>query len=181
MSSPRSVLFWLTLAAALACFGIVCAQAHAAVNATSPTWSQNDGPKPAPDFSLKTLDGGHISLADFKGKVVVLNFWATYCVPCKTETPWFVDLQKNHAADGLQVIGITMDEPENKRLPKFVSDLGINYPIAFGDYDTADAYDHVEALPVTFFITRDGKIAKEIRGIENKEQLEQEATKLLAK
>ena len=179
MSSPGKIVFWLTVAAALACAGVVCAEA-AVVDSPSSAAAQQDEPQTAPDFSLKTLDGAHVSLSDYKGKVVVLNFWATYCVPCKTETPWFVDLQKKHAADGLQVIGITMDEPENKRVSKFVSDLGVNYPIAFGDYDTADAYNHVQALPVTFFITRDGKIAKTVRGIENKEQLEQEAGKLLS-
>jgi peroxiredoxin len=91
-----------------------------------------------------------------------------------------VDLQKKHAAEGLQVVGITMDEPDNKRLPKFVADMGVNYPIAFGSYELADAYGQVQALPVTFIITRDGKIAKEIRGIESKEKLEEQVTKMIA-
>jgi peroxiredoxin len=177
--SSRSIMFWLVMAAlfSFAAIALVHAQTPA-VSATVPTAPTT--PETAPGFHLKTLDGGHVSLADYKGKVVIVNFWATYCVPCKTETPWFVQLQKEHAAEGLQVIGITMDEPENKRLPKFVADMGVNYPIAFGDYDLADSYDHVQALPVTFLITRDGKIAKTIRGIESKEKLEEEVTKLLA-
>lgn len=154
--------------------------AIALVHAQTPTAPASTSPETAPAFTLKTLDGGHVSLADYKGKVVLVNFWATYCVPCKTETPWFVQLQKEHGAEGLQVIGITMDEPENKHLPKFVADMGVNYPIAFGDYDLADTYDHVQALPVTFLITRDGKIAKTIRGIESKEKLDADVTKLLA-
>jgi cytochrome c biogenesis protein CcmG/thiol:disulfide interchange protein DsbE len=148
--------------------------------AIAQTPASKSTPETAPAFNLKTLDGGHVSLADYKGKVVLVNFWATYCVPCKTETPWFVQLQKEHAAEGLQVIGITMDEPDNKRLPKFVAEMGVNYPIAFGDYDLADSYDHVQALPVTFLVTRDGKIAKTIRGIESKDKLDAEVTKLLA-
>jgi len=168
MSSLRKFVLGLVLAITFTAFA--CAQ--------SPATSQ-DLPD-APQFTLKTLDGGKLSLADYRGKVVLLNFWATYCVPCKTETPWFVDLQKKHAAEGLQVVGITMDEPENKRLPKFVADMGVNYPIAFGSYELADAYGQVQALPVTFLITRDGKIAKEIRGIESKEKLEAEVAKMIA-
>lgn len=166
------------MAVALTC--TVVANAQSQPDSSQPSTAQSEEQQPAPDFILKTLDGGKVHLADYKGKVILVNFWATYCVPCKTETPWFVDLQKKHAADGLQVIGVTMDEPENKRLPKFVSDMGVNYPIAFGDYELADSWNHVEALPVTFLITRDGKIAKEIRGIESKEKLEEQVMKLLA-
>jgi peroxiredoxin len=183
MSSLRRIAFWL--AVALTCTALGWAQDSTPDNAAVLAAAVASTPKPAapqtaPDFTLKTLDGGQLHLADYQGKVVLLNFWATYCVPCKTETPWFVELQKKHAAEGLQVIGITMDEPENKRLPKFVADMGVNYPIAFGNYDLADSYDHVQALPVTFLITRDGKIAKTIRGIESKEKLDAEVTKLLA-
>jgi peroxiredoxin len=174
MVSSRSIVFWLMMAALFSFAAI------ALVHAQTPTVPASTSPETAPAFTLKTLDGGHVSLADYKGKVVLVNFWATYCVPCKTETPWFVQLQKEHGAEGLQVIGITMDEPENKHLPKFVADMGVNYPIAFGDYDLADTYDHVQALPVTFLITRDGKIAKTIRGIESKEKLDADVTKLLA-
>jgi peroxiredoxin len=163
MSSSRKLALWLAIA-------LTCAIAPA---------QQADDPT-APDFTLNTLDGGKIHLADYRGKIVLLNFWATYCVPCKTETPWFVDLQKKHGAEGFQVIGVTMDEPDNKRLPKFVTEMGVNYPIAFGNYDLADAYHQVQALPVTFLITRDGKIAKTIRGIESKEILEKEVVKLLS-
>jgi peroxiredoxin len=177
--SLRSVAMWLAIL--VTATGLVWAQENApAKSADATIASKAQEPALAPGFTLRALDGGSVRLADYKGKVVLLNFWATYCVPCKTETPWFVELQKKHADAGLQVIGITMDEPDNKRLPKFVADMGVNYPIAFGNYDIADAYNHVEALPVTFLITRDGKIAKAIRGIESKEKLEAEVEKLLA-
>jgi len=185
MSSSQKFALCFTMAVALTCAAVVRAQQGTAPAAAAPTTpapsptSANDAPS-APDFKLKRLNGGEVRLSDYKGKVILLNFWATYCVPCKTETPWFVELQKKHADEGFQVIGITMDEPENKRLPKFVADMGVNYPIAFGDYETADSYNHVQALPVTFLITRDGKVVKEIRGIESKEKLDAEVVKLLS-
>jgi peroxiredoxin len=168
------------MAVTLSCGAIAYAQQPSNDHSVSQPAPKADEQPDAPDFKLKRLDGGEVRLSDYKGKVVLVNFWATYCVPCKTETPWFVELQKKHAADGFQAIGITMDEPDNKRLPKFVADMGVNYPIAFGDYDLADTWNHVQALPVTFLLTRDGKVAKEIRGIESKEKLEAEVVKLLA-
>lgn len=135
----------------------------------------------ASDFTLDKLGGGKLRLADYKGKPVVLNFWATWCTPCRTETPWFVDLQKQHKADELQVIGITMDEADNPALPKFVQKMAIDYPIAIGTNEVAEAYRANMSLPVTVLISRDGKIAKTIKGIASKDALEKEVEKILAK
>ena len=81
----------------------------------------------APDFTLLTLDGQKVKLSDYRGKAVLLNFWATWCPPCKVEMPWFVDLQKQYSRDGLVVLGVAMDDSEPAQIAKFATDLGVNY------------------------------------------------------
>ena len=132
-------------------------------------------------FTLPKFGGGQLHLADYKGKPVVLNFWATWCTPCRTETPWFVELYKKYKGEGLEVVGISMDEPDNPRVPKFIANAGIDYPIAFGNDDVADAFGANMSLPVTVIIGRDGHIAKTIHGIESKDALDKEIQKILAK
>src|SRR5262250_3196514 len=105
----------------------------------------------APDFQLKNLDGKQVRLSAFRGKAVLLNFWATWCAPCKIEMPWFVDLQKQYAAQGLQVIGVAMDDSGEPAISKFAKEMGVNYPVLIGKESVGDAYGGVEFLPTTFF------------------------------
>lgn len=128
--------------------------------------------KPAPDFQLTTLDGKNASLADFRGKAVLLNFWATYCGPCRIEMPWFVDLQKKYAAQGFQIVGIDDEDVSDKTLKDFIDQIGTNYPILHGKDAVADAYG-VEGLPTTFFIGRNGKVIDQTLGLASKKELEQ--------
>src|ERR1700684_3786261 len=116
----------------------------------------------APDFSLLTLDGQKVKLSDYRGKAVLLNFWATWCPPCKVEMPWFVDLQKQYSRDGLVVLGIAMDESEPAQIAKFASDLGVNYTVLLGTDKVSDDYGDVQYLPTTFFIGRNGAIVDKL-------------------
>jgi peroxiredoxin len=177
-SSLRSAL--LCLAMALITCAVASAQQPSATTPSKPSTSASDSDK-ASGVPLNKFGGGQLRLDDYKGKPVVLNFWATWCTPCRTETPWFVELYKKYKADGLEVVGISMDEPDNPRVPKFIANAGIDYPIAFGNDDVAAAFDANTSLPVTVLIARDGHIAKTIHGIESKDALDKEIQKIMAK
>jgi cytochrome c biogenesis protein CcmG/thiol:disulfide interchange protein DsbE len=135
---------------------------------------------PAPDFTLTALDGQPLRLADYKGKVVLLDFWATWCAPCRSEIPKFVTWQKQYGPQGLQVIGISMDDSD-KPVPGFVQQFQIDYPVALGDAKLADQYGGVLGLPVTFVIDRDGRIHHKHVGLTDTALLEGEIKRLLEK
>lgn len=127
---------------------------------------------PAPDFSLPTVDGKQVKLSDLRGKAVLLNFWATWCGPCRVEIPWFTELEKQYASQGLVVIGVSMDDDPKKDVPKFAQEMKIDYPILVGNEKVADQYGGVEGLPVTFYIGRDGKIVKKVMGLTSHSDIE---------
>jgi thiol-disulfide isomerase/thioredoxin len=127
---------------------------------------------PAPDFTLQSLDGNSLRLSDLRGKAVLLNFWATWCSPCKIEMPWFIELQKQYGAQGLQIVGVAMDDSSKEDIAKFAKDMGVNYPVLLGKEEVGDAYGGVPALPETFFIGRDGKIVDKIIGLKGKAEIE---------
>ena len=134
---------------------------------------------PAPDFALESLDGKTMHLSDFRGKAVLLNFWATWCGPCKIEMPWFVDFQKQYGAQGLQIVGVAMDDSGKEDIAKFAKEMGVNYPVLLGKEEVGDAYGGVPALPETFFIGRDGKIVDKIIGLKGKAEIEESIKKAL--
>jgi thiol-disulfide isomerase/thioredoxin len=111
----------------------------------------------APDFELQTLDGKSLKLSGLRGKAVLLNFWATYCGPCKIEMPWFVELQKEYGPQGFQIVGVANDDASTEDIAKFAKEMGINYPILIGKDSVSDSYK-VSVLPTTFFLDRDGKL-----------------------
>ena len=133
----------------------------------------------APDFTLQSLDGKNVSLSDLRGKAVLLNFWATWCTPCKIEMPWFVELQKQYGAEGLQIVGVAMDDASKEDIAKFAKDMGVNYPILIGKEAVGDDYGGVPALPETFFIGRNGKIVDKIMGLKGKGEIEEDIRKAL--
>jgi peroxiredoxin len=133
----------------------------------------------APDFQLKSLDGKQVRLSDFRGKAVLLNFWATWCAPCKIEMPWFVDLQKQYASQGLQVIGVAMDDSGEEAIAKFTKQMGVNYPVLIGKESVGDAYGGVEFLPTTFFIDRQGKVVDRVFGLVSHSDIEDDVKKAL--
>jgi thiol-disulfide isomerase/thioredoxin len=126
----------------------------------------------APDFALKTLDGKTLRLSDLKGKAVLLNFWATWCSPCKIEMPWFVDLQKQYGPEGLQIVGVALqsDPPDIK---KFTEQIGVNYPILLGTDDVGNLYGGIQGLPTTFYVGRDGKLVTRYFGLVSHKEIEQ--------
>ncbi len=133
----------------------------------------------APDFTLDSLDGKSVRLSDLRGKAVLLNFWATWCGPCKIEMPWFVELQKEYGPQGLQVVGVAMDDSSKDDIAKFAKDMGVNYPVLLGKEAVGDAYGGVPALPETFFISRDGKIVDKIIGLKGRSEIEDAVKKAL--
>lgn len=133
----------------------------------------------APDFTLESLDGKTMRLSDLRGKAVLLNFWATWCVPCKIEMPWFVELQNQYGAQGLQIVGVAMDDASKEDIAKFAKDMGVNYPILIGKEAVGDQYGGVPALPETFFIGRDGKIVDKILGLKGRGDIEEDIKRAL--
>ena len=137
--------------------------------------------KTAPAFTLKTEDGRKVSLADYKGKAVLVNFWATWCVPCKLEMPWFVELHKQYGPEGFEILGVNEDEAKDRpQIAKFAKKIGVNYPILMGSDAAAKAYGGVEVLPTSFYIGRDGKIVEEAAGLISRDEIEANIKKALA-
>ncbi len=136
---------------------------------------------PAPDFTLKTLDGKPFKLSELRGKAVLLNFWATWCAPCKIETPWIVDLQNQYGSQGLQVVAVSMDdESDTEDVKKFVQEMHMTYPVLRGTEEVGNQYGGVDYLPTVFFVGRDGNVTGRIQGIRGRSDLEDNVKKALA-
>jgi len=172
--NPLAMVVAALVAAGLLFFGF-----HMARRAGASNTQQISKSSMAPDFSLQTLDGKSMRLSDLRGKVVLLNFWATWCGPCKIETPWLVELQNEYGSQGLQVIGVEEGDDSKEEIQKFSTDMGVNYPILLGKEEVGDAYGGVPALPETFFIGRDGKILDKIIGLKGREDIEESVKKAL--
>ena len=128
--------------------------------------------KAAPEFELKDADGKTVRLSDYKGKVVLLDFWATWCGPCKIEIPWFIEFERTYKDKGFSVIGVSMDEEGWTAVKPFISELAINYRILQGSDSLAQLYGGVDALPTTFLIDRSGRIAATHVGLADKDDFE---------
>jgi thiol-disulfide isomerase/thioredoxin len=151
-------------------------------NPNSPGTASADAPdapspllgKPAPPLSLVDLNGRHVSLSDFKGHPLVVNFWGTYCAPCKIEMPWLETFSKKYAADGFDVIGVTYDSEVGKdTISKDVQKLGVTYPILLSDPKAEKDYlSDTEVLPMSFYVDRTGKVIQVTAGLGSEDQLE---------
>jgi peroxiredoxin len=135
--------------------------------------------KAAPSFSLKDADGRTVTLADYQGKVVLLNFWATWCGPCKIEIPWFADFEQKYKDRGFAVLGVAMDEEGWDVVKPYIEKNKVNYRILMGTDTTAQMYGGVESLPTTFVIDAAGKIASTHVGLVSKSEYENEIVQLL--
>ncbi len=131
--------------------------------------------KAAPQFALTALDGKKVSLAELKGKPVVVNFWATWCGPCKLEMPWFQEFSEKYKKDGLVVLGLSQDDLETvpkNQIAETAKKLGVSYTILLPDEKVAKLYGGVDYLPETFYVGKDGTVLAETSGAPSKDQME---------
>ena len=135
--------------------------------------------KPAPGWELQDLKGKTIRSADFKGKVVILDFWATWCPPCRAEIPGFIELQKKYQVQGLAVVGVSVDQAGSAAVKSFAKKMGMNYPVVLADAKIADAFGGIAGIPATFIIDRAGRIVKQHLGFTEKAEIETEIKPLL--
>jgi cytochrome c biogenesis protein CcmG/thiol:disulfide interchange protein DsbE len=135
--------------------------------------------KTAPDFSLQDANGKTLKLSEFKGKVVLVDFWATWCGPCKIEIPWFIEFQRKYKDRGFSVIGVSMDENGWQVVKPFLEELKVNYPVVLGTEEISAAYGGVEVLPTTFIIDKQGRIVATHQGLVSKDEMEKTIEDLL--
>jgi thiol-disulfide isomerase/thioredoxin len=135
----------------------------------------------APAFERKSIpEGKSTPLASFRGKAVLLNFWATWCGPCKIEMPWLVDLQKKYGPQGLQIVGVAMDDTSDKEIADFTHKMGVNYVVLKGTEKVGDLYGGVEGLPTTYYLDRSGKVVDKTLGLASESVIEDAIKKSLA-
>lgn len=140
------------------------------------TFGQDSQP---PQLTIKDIQGRQIRLSDYRGKVVLVNFWATWCPPCRKEIPDLIRLQRDYGSQGLQVIGVTYPPQKLAEVRRFVRRAKVNYPIALGTTETRLLFSQSEALPITIVIGQDGRIRDIIEGILLPEEFEQKIKPLL--
>ncbi len=133
----------------------------------------------APDFTLVNTEGKNVSLSDYKGKIVIVDFWATWCPPCRRGIPDLVELQKQYK-DKIAVIGISMDMENTKAgVPDFIDKMGINYPVVYFNNKVIDDYGGISAIPTTFIIDKNGNIVKKMVGLYPKSEIEKQLNELM--
>jgi len=174
LSSRISHALWISLLAVSA----LVAGCSSSPKRTSAA-AENRDRKPAANFSLADSNGVRVALADYKGKVVLLNFWATWCGPCKIEIPWFMEFNKTYKDRGFAVVGVSLDDDGWKSVKPYLAAKKIDYTVVVGNDEVAKAYGEVEALPTTFIIDRDGRIAFAHTGLVGKDTYEKEIRSLL--
>ena len=151
--SYRKLFASMTIAGAI--FSASCSRSTSARETTQ----VSDNRKPAPDFTLQDAGGTSVKLSDYRGKVVLLNFWATWCGPCTIEIPWFVEFEQQYKSKGFEVVGVSMDEDGWPAIKPFVTEHKVNYRILLGTDSVSQLYGGVDSLPTTFIIDRNGKFA----------------------
>jgi peroxiredoxin len=133
----------------------------------------------APDFELNDAAGSEVRLSTYNGKVVLLDFWATWCIPCKTQIPWFVEFEQKYKDQGFAVLGISMDKGGWTTVKPYIERVGINYRIVLGDTRTQYKYGDLDSLPVSFLIDREQRVAAIHIGLASKKRVEDQIRKLL--
>jgi cytochrome c biogenesis protein CcmG/thiol:disulfide interchange protein DsbE len=145
--------------------------------------------KPAPEFTLEDLSGHKISLASYKGKAVMINFWATWCAPCKIETPWLIALRNQYAARGFEVLGVSADDidrgdaaklsEEKREIARFVQKMQMTYPVLIDGDAISKPYGGLDSLPASFFVDRKGSVVAAQVGLTSKDEIEANIKKAL--
>jgi peroxiredoxin len=168
-------MYLRTLAVALvAMCSLLASQTTPQPGHTTPQLGQT-----APDFTLPDSTGSPIKLSAYKGKVVLLDFWATWCTGCKVEIPWYVEFQNKYGKDGLTAIGVSMDDDGWKSVKPFLEEHKLNYPVVIANQDLANRYGGLPSLPVTLLIDRNGKMAELHAGMVDKDAFENKIKALL--
>ena len=144
-----------------------------------PLGCQADSKSKAPNFALKTQDGKTVELRKLEGKVVVVNFWATWCGPCRAEIPGMLEVYNKYKSQGLEIIGVSLDRGGWNQVAPFVQKLSITYPVVVGDGELADKYGGIEAIPTTFIVDKKGKIVQKHIGYFSKEKFEEQVKRFL--
>jgi thiol-disulfide isomerase/thioredoxin len=130
---------------------------------------------------LSTLDGKKVSLSDYRGRAVLVNFWATWCGPCKVEMPWFEEFQKQYAGQGFVILGLADDVDAGKdAIRKVAQKTGVTYPILLTDGKVQKAYGGVDVLPMSFYVDRNGVVVEETAGLGSKDEIEAHIKKAIA-
>jgi peroxiredoxin len=167
----------LATALLVGCFLEGCSKPQLSVSAASVKAEKER--RAAPDFALKDAEGKLVHLSDYRGKVVLLDFWATWCGPCKIEIPWFMDFQRQNQEKGLVVLGVSMDDEGWEIVKPYLASMKVNYRVLIGNDQTAQLYGGVDALPTTFLIDREGKIAAVHVGLVDRKDFENGIDQLL--
>jgi thiol-disulfide isomerase/thioredoxin len=136
--------------------------------------------KAAPKFTLTALDGKKVSLSDFKGHPMLINFWATWCGPCKVEMPWFQQFQAQYAGQGFQIVGIADDDAPKETIASTAEKLGVTYPVLITDGKVPNAYGATDVLPMSFYVDKKGTVVSETAGLGSKDEIEANIRKTIA-
>ncbi len=175
----RRFLAFTTLALGAVLFSCAHKSADTHSQKASDQAGQQVSRKPAPDFTLKDANGNDLKLSQLRGKVVLLNFWATWCGPCAMEIPWFVEFEQQYRSQGLEIVGVSMDEDGWKAVKPYVQEHKMNYRVLLGDESVGQLYGGVDSLPTSFLIDRDGKVAYVHVGLAGKNEYADEIQNLL--
>ena len=141
---------------------------------TQPVKSETKSPQKqqelfdAPDFALEDLDGNTVKLSDYKGKVVIIDFWATWCGPCRRGIPEFIELQSEYGEDKLVILGVSVDQGDLSVVPKFAKNYEINYPVLYANEDIQRKYGPIRSIPTAFIVDRTGKVRDLAIGLRSK-------------
>ena len=171
-------LLRLTLSAALLLAAACGTSGGGSADAAAETAAEGETIR-LPDFSLKDVNGKEFTKADIEGRVVLLNFWATWCGPCKIEMPWFIDFQRKYKDQGFLVLAVSLDEEGWEVIRPFAAELKPNFPILLGDDATAEEFGGVAALPTSFIIDKNGAIVTRHTGLVSKSEYADEIERLL--
>ena len=152
---------------------------NSSAHSSQPVQQTHEDRKLAPDFSLEDANGAAVKLSEYRGKVVLLNFWATWCGPCALEIPWFEEFEQQYKSQGFEVLGVSMDEDGWKAIRPYIAAHKINYRVVLGNDSVSQLYGGVDSLPTSFILDRNGRVAYVHVGLAGKNEYLNEIQGLL--